>query len=374
MKKKPCILIVDDDLRNREMMQALLESQGYVVETANDGLEALAKLKLGIDLVLLDIMMPGMDGFEVTRRIRQDQVHGLVPVMMVTSLYEKEDRLRAVKAGANDYISKPIDLVELKVRAASLLRMKEAQDTIREEREMLEEMVEKRTADLRRALSETVEAQRKTHQAHLDTIQRLALAAEYKDQGTAMHLHRMQRYCKLLSQGIRLPPGEIEMIFHAAPMHDVGKIGVPDGILLKPGKLTPQEWRRMKEHSTIGGRILGGSVSEVMKAGEIIALSHHERWDGSGYPRGLSVEAIPLSGRICAVADVFDALTSKRPYKKAFSNQEAVDIMRKERERHFDPTLLDVFLDHMAKVEGIQKSCGDTADVKHSEVREEGED
>lgn len=354
MNQQKRILIVDDEAQNLDLLSEMLKSLGYETELARDGFEALAKIKLDIDLVLTDAMMPVMDGYEVVRRIREDSFHSDIPIIMVTGLTSKEDRLRAVEVGANDFIPKPFDLTELRVRTASLLKMKDAQDAIKRHRAQLEEIVEERTKALRQALQDMAEAQRATQQAHLDTIYRLALAAEYKDTNTAMHLGRMRHYCALLARSLKLSPGEIDIVMHASSMHDVGKIGIPDAILLKKGELNEEEWEIMKQHTTIGSRILGGSSSHMLQAGEVIALSHHEKWDGSGYPRGLAGEDIPLSGRICAVADVFDALTCKRPYKKAYSNGTAIEIMKAGRGEHLDPQLLDLFLEHFNEVLGIQ--------------------
>lgn len=351
------LLIVDDEAPNRDLLEALAEALGHEPELARDGVEALAKIKLDVDLVLLDVMMPGMDGFEVARRIRQDPDYGDVPIIMVTALTGMEDRLRAVEAGANDFITKPIDKTELRIRTASLLRMKEAQDLVKRHRRELEETVQRRTSALREALSDMAAAQRRTHEAHLDTLQRLVIAAEFKDDDTAIHLQRMSRYAALLAQKLNLPPGEVELIRLASPMHDVGKIGIPEHILLKPGKFTPDEMERMKQHTHIGSRILTGSSSELLKAGEIIALTHHEKWDGSGYPNGLAGEAIPLWGRISAVADVFDALTSPRPYKPAFPNEKAVQMLQEGRAKHFDPALIDLFLNHLDEAVAIQEEC-----------------
>jgi putative two-component system response regulator len=355
MDKPKRILIVDDEELNRELLEDLIASFGHEPEMARDGIEALAMMKLDIDLVLLDVMMPGMDGFEVAKRIRENVDYSDLPIIMVTALTSKEDRLRAVEAGANDFITKPVDKTELKVRTASLLKMKEAQDAIKRHKAELEKKVEQRTAELRLALQDMAEAQRKTHQAHLETIQRLAIAAEYKDEDTAAHINRMSNYCAIIARGLHLSPGEQEIILHASPMHDVGKIGIADAILLKPDKLHEDEWDIIKQHSTIGYRILSGSSSELLQVGEIIALSHHEKWDGSGYPKGLVGKDIHLFGRICAVADVFDALTSKRPYKKAFSNEKAYEILRESRGTHFDPKVLDVFFEHLDEVVAIQK-------------------
>ena len=360
MSNQHRILIVDDEEGNRVLLADVAKDLGYEVETAADGFEALAKLKFDIDLVLLDAAMPGMDGFEVARRIRADATSGDIPIAMVTGLTSKKDRLRAVEAGANDFISKPVDQTEISVRTASLLKMKQAQDGLKRHQAELEKTVEKRTADLRRALQEMADAQRKAHQAHLDTIERLAVASEYKDEDTAAHIHRIGEYCGILGRRLNLSPSEVETLTHAAPMHDVGKIGIPDAILLKPGKLDESEWETMRQHTTIGARILAGSSSELLRAGEVIAQSHHEKWDGSGYPKGLAGEEIPLWGRICAVADVFDALATDRPYRKAMPNEEVLRIVKEGRGKHFDPRLPDVFLADLDEAFAIQSrhACG----------------
>ncbi len=207
--------------------------------------------------------------------------------------------------------------------------------------------------DLERRAFEAREAQQKTYIAELETIERLALAAEYKDEDTGRHIVRMARYCVLIGRKLGLATDDLDTLMNAAPMHDVGKMGIPDSILLKPGKLDADEWELMKQHAVIGARILGGSSSELLQAGETIALSHHEKWDGSGYPSGLAGEDIPLWGRIAAIADVFDALTSRRPYKEAFSFEKAVAIVREGRALHFDPRLLDLFLSDLDKVHAI---------------------
>lgn len=353
--KSKRILIVDDDRQNCDLLEAMLKMFGHESEIAMDGFEALGKLSLDIDLVLLDVMMPGMDGFEVARQIRCNPQYGDLPIIIVTALGSKEDRLRAVEAGANDFISKPIDKIELRARTASLLKMKEHQDAIKHYQNELEDRVEKRTSELRQSLLDNIRAHRETYQAYLDTIRRLAIAAEYKDEDTADHIKRMSSYSTLLAQCLHLPPGEVELICNASPMHDVGKIGIPDHILLKPGGFDPEEWVVMKQHTVIGGYILQNSSSKLLQAGEVIALSHHEKWDGSGYPKGLAGENIPLWGRICAVADVFDALTSKRPYKEAFSNEKSLEIMKEKRGTHFEPKLVDLFMGNLSDVFEIQE-------------------
>ncbi len=354
MSKVRRILIADDQEANRELLQDILESFGYESELACDGIEAVAKVGMDIDLVLLDVVMPMMDGFETARQIREQTEWSDIPIIMVTALESKQDRLRAVAAGANDFVTKPIDKTELRVRMASLLKMKDMQDIVKQQKRNLEQVVERRTRALRHALERMVAAQRTIEEAHFDTIHRLAIAAEYKDHDTATHIFRIGEYFALLARRLHFSTKEVEMLSSASIMHDVGKIGIPDSILLKPGKLDAQEWQTMQQHTTIGARILHGSPSELLQAGEVIALTHHEKWDGSGYPRGLAGEDIPLWGRICAVVDVFDALTSERVYKSAFSNDAALDIMKKERGKHFDPNVLDLFLDRFDDVLAIQ--------------------
>ena len=349
------VLVADDQEDGRRALSRALTALGYDTEVAADGIEALAKLPLGADLVLLDAQMPGLDGFEVARRIRADPEYQDLPIIMVTGLASRKDRLRAVEAGVNDFIAKPFELTELRVRCASLLRLKEATDALKRHQAELEQVVAKRTGDLRVALERMAEAQRSTYAAHLDTIRRLVIAAEHKDRDTAAHIERIGRYCELVAATLDLPPGEVEIIRYASPMHDVGKIGIPDAVLLNPRKLDAQEWEIMKTHPALGARILRGSPSPLLQAGEMIARSHHERWDGSGYPAGLRGEDIPLSGRVCAVADVFDALTNNRHYRDALPNATVWEMMQAERGRHFDPAVLDVFLEAREAVEAIQR-------------------
>jgi putative two-component system response regulator len=348
------ILVVDDVEQNRVVVGALVEALGYDVETASDGLDALGKLE-GVDLVLLDVMMPGLSGFDVLRRMRREESSQDLPVIMVTALDSRADRVQAVAAGASDFIAKPVDKTELVVRIGSQLRLKEAQDALKRHRAELEQTVAERTAELRRSLEEKADAQRRTWAAHLDTIRCLVLAAEFKDRHTAGHIQRISHYSTTLARAFGLPEAEIEVLRHAAPMHDVGKIGIPDAILLKEGALTPEERKVMQSHTLIGSQLLAGSASELLRAGEMIALTHHEKWDGSGYPRGLAGLEIPLWGRICALVDVFDALTSHRPYRRALSNAQALEIMREGRASHFDPELLEVFEGHLGEFYAQQR-------------------
>jgi putative two-component system response regulator len=355
------VLVVDDRDDARLIQARILANLGYDVEQARDGLEALAKLELDTDLVLLDAEMPGMDGFEVAKRIRDNPRLVDLPIMMVTGLGGQEDRLRAVQAGVNDFISKPFEINELRLRTEGLLKFKDASDALKRQQADLERTVQRRTEALRHALEEMATAQRRTYDAHLDTIRRLVIAAEFKDRDTAAHIERIGRYSEVVARALKLAPGQVETLRHATPMHDVGKIGIPDTILLKPGKLTPEEWAIMQQHTTMGARILHGSPSELLQAGEEIALSHHEKWDGSGYPHGLRGEAIPLGGRVCAVADVFDALTSNRHYRDALPNETVFGMIETQAGHHFDPAVVAAFLASRDEVERIQRETRDPA-------------
>ena len=348
------VLVVDDDPEFRFLHKELLKSFGYAVETASDGIEALALMRPSIDLVVMDAQMPTMDGFGVAELIRNDPAVADVPIVMVTGLVDREARLRAFDLGINDFINKPVDPNEFRLRARWLVSLKVAQDEIRAHGRKMEETVEIRTRELREALVEVRAARHKTHEAHLDTIHRLTIAGEYKDRDTADHVERIGRFSAVLARVMGHSEQQVEVIRHAAPMHDVGKIGIPDRILLKPGKLDEEEWAIMRSHTIIGAQILQDSSSEVIQMGERIALCHHERWDGDGYPHGVAGRSIPLEARICTVVDFFDALTVDRPYRKAVPNDKVVKMMLEGSKTHFDPDILDVFLEAREEIETVQ--------------------
>jgi putative two-component system response regulator len=353
MKAKPVILVVDDQPQNIELLEAHLVPQGYEIVMATSGKEALAKLSSNkIDLALLDVMMPGMDGFELIRRIRQDNENRHLPIILVTALRETEDRVKGIEAGCDDFLSKPVDRMELLARIKSLLKVKAYNDLMCNYRKELEAAVTKRTAELNHAI-ERIKA------ASLDTIYRLSVASEYKDEDTGAHIRRMSLYSAAVARRMGLDENNIETILYAAPMHDLGKIGIPDRILLKPGKLDPAEWEVMKQHTVIGASILTGSDAEFIVLGETIAKCHHEKWDGSGYPNGLTGAAIPIAARIAAIADVFDALTSKRPYKEAFSVDKSLAIIREGGGSHFDPDVVDAFFAVQDEILAIKKKYED---------------
>lgn len=327
------ILIVDDEEPIRHVFQLLAEKAGYRCSTAGSGEEALSFIDGNeVDVVITDINMPEMNGIQLLKVLKRNYA---VDVIVMTGFAEDYTYEEIVRAGASDFIEKSTSPQELMVRLGRVLR---------------ERALAREKAGMHAALKE---AHQELHAAYLDTISRLVLAAEYKDEDTADHIVRISRYCELLAVKYGLAPREVQNMRYAAPMHDIGKIGIPDYILMKPNKLTAEEFEIMKSHTTIGASILSNSKAEILQLAEKIAVSHHEKWNGTGYPNGLSGPEIPIAGRIVGLADVFDALTTRRPYKQPYSMEVACDILQKERGRHFDPDLVDVFfanLDEMQQV------------------------
>lgn len=348
------VLVVDDEGPNRRLMEALLVPLGYSVFLAENGEEALAKIDSDApDLVLLDVMMPGMDGYEVARRIKQGEEGRTIPIVMVTALSDVEDRVQALEAGADDFLTKPVDRTELQARVRSLLKVKAYNDHMRNYQQELEAAVARKTKHLRKAYG-------RIQDASLETIYRLSKAAEFKDEDTGRHLLRMSHFSAAVARKMGLCETVVQSILYAAPMHDVGKIGIPDRVLLKPGGFDDEEWDIMKQHATIGGKILEGSKTGFIKLGEVIALTHHEKWDGSGYPNGLKGSQIPKVGQIVAIADVFDALTSRRPYKEPFSVEKSIGIIEKGRGTHFNPPVVDAFLSILDEILKIRDRYQET--------------
>jgi putative two-component system response regulator len=332
----PEILIVDDTQTNIDILGALLS--GYRRRVATDGAMALEMIERdgAPDLVLLDVVMPGLDGFEVCRRLRDEPKTREVPVIFITALDEVGQETTGFDVGGVDYITKPFSPSVVRARVRTHLELKAARDALRDENARLEERVEERTAELRAAVG-------RLRRSSIDTVTRLALAAEYRDDATGRHVARMAHYSVAVARQLGWSDEALECLLHAAPMHDIGKIATPDEILRKPGPLAPDEWTVMQQHPLVGARILSGSDSEIIQLAEVVALTHHEKWDGSGYPQGLEGESIPLVGRIVAICDVFDALTIDRPYKSAYSPDEAFAILRQGEGRHFDPAVVAAF-------------------------------
>jgi putative two-component system response regulator len=327
------ILVIDDDEAALRLMKRRLEADGY----ASVIVTALPRLGLELfessepDLLILDLNMPDMTGFEVLQALRDMHPEQLArtPVLVLTGDDVHEKKLQALSLGARDFLSKPFDPAELAVRVRGNLEVRGLLRRITKHSEDLDLKVRQRTAELEKANSEI--------------IHRLMAAAEYRDDDTGSHIDRMSRFAGLVARALGLPEDECHSIQRASPMHDLGKIGIPDNILLKPGKLTPEEWEIMKSHTTIGASLLANSSSELIQLAEVIALTHHEKWNGQGYPKGLRESEIPLAGRIVAVCDVFDALTSERPYKQAWEVPRALEVIRADSGSHFDPEVAEAF-------------------------------
>ena len=308
--QRPRLLLVDDEPTNLQVLRHVLQAD-YRLLFATDGARALQVAREQLpQLILLDIMMPGMDGYAVCRALKADPATAGIPVIFITALNDSQDETAGFDVGAVDYITKPVSppVVRARVRThLSLVRMDELRET------------------------------------RLQIVQRLGRAAEYKDNETGLHVIRMSHFSQLLALAAGCSPAWAEDLLNAAPMHDVGKIGIPDAVLRKPGPLDADEWATMRRHPEIGAEIIGEHPSGVLQLAREIALAHHEKWDGSGYPRGLAGEAIPLSARIVAIADVFDALTTRRPYKEPWPVQDALDHIAAQAGKHFDPALVALF-------------------------------
>ena len=325
-QRRPSVLIVDDEPANLQVLRSILQDS-YQLQFARDGEKALELAhRSRPDLILLDVMMPNMSGLEVCRALKVSAETSAIPVIFVTALADTSDEASGLEAGAVDYITKPVSPAIVRARVKTHLSLV-------------------RTEELERT--------------RLQIIQTLGKAAEYKDNETGMHVVRMSYFARELALAAGYPEAFADMLLSAAPMHDIGKIGIPDAVLRKPGKLDAEEWAVMRTHAEIGAQILEGSQGELLQMAARIARCHHEKWNGGGYPDGLAGEAIPLEARIVAIADVFDALTSVRPYKNAWPFEEAMQLIREESGQHFDPVLVEHFLSLSEKIKDIQKRWAD---------------
>ncbi len=328
------ILIVDDEERNLRIFSKWLEDEGYECCLAASGGTALTMAySIEPDLIILDLMMPGMDGFQVAEKLKSNEKTAEIPIIIATALDDKKSLIRGLSKGAEEFLTKPVDSNELLVRVRNLLRLKKASDLIKNHAEELENRVKQRTKSLK--------------QSFMETISILGKAADYRDDETGAHVRRISYYTDALCREMGKDEAYCKTMFYASTLHDIGKIGVPDNILFKEGSLNDMEWEVMRKHPQMGGKMLSISNSPFIRMGREIAQNHHERWDGSGYPKGLEMHDIPLSARIMCICDVYDALRSKRPYKKAFDHQTAMNIILEGDERtspkHFDPMVRAAF-------------------------------
>ncbi|MCK5022621.1 MAG: two-component system response regulator [Candidatus Aenigmarchaeota archaeon] len=339
--KEAKILIVDDQPANVTLIEKMLDIDGYinVISTTDPTQVESIYLEQNSDLVLLDLNMPIMDGYQVLAKIREVDPD-YPPIIVLTAQSDRESRIKALDLGARDFLAKPFDRVELMTRIRNMLEVRIMTKAMKNQNIMLDGMVKERTKEL--------------NDTRLEVIRRLGRAAEYRDDMTGFHIIRMSRYSQLLALAVGMSEFEAEMLLNASPMHDIGKIGIPDHVLLKPGKLDAEEWTIMKTHVDIGVEILSGSDSELMDMASEVAQNHHEKWDGSGYPQAIAGEDIPLTGRVVAVADVFDALTTERPYKEAWPVEKAIEFLKEQSGKHFDPKLVEQFLGIMPDILNIR--------------------
>ena len=339
------IMIVDDTPENLRLLSEMLKNKGYTIRTLPSGKLALKAIKNEKpDIILLDINMPEINGYEVCETLKKDAQFKDIPIIFVSALNETMDKVKAFSVGGIDYVSKPFQIDEVNARIETHLKIKKLQDRLEYHNENLREIVMKQVQEIT--------------QGQMATIVAMTKLAEERDDDTGHHIDRTSEFCRMLAKGAKdrgiytdkINEKFIENIFHASPLHDIGKVAIPDAILLKPGKLTFEEFEIMKTHTNLGAKYLNSVLArfpknEFVKTGATIAISHHEKWDGSGYPVGTSGEKIALEGRIMAIADVYDALRSKRVYKDAFSHEKSMAIILEGKGQHFDPLLVDVFMD-----------------------------
>lgn len=360
------ILVVDDDEQVCRLIERLLERAGYSTTSAGCAIEARRRLdEEDFALVLSDMNMPGESGLGLIQDVLAN--HPGTAAMMVSGNDDAELAEAALELGAYGYIIKPFRKSDVLISVANALRRRKLELENRHHHERLEEAVRQRTAELEDAVASLERSRHELRTSREETIRRLSRAVEYRDEETGGHIERMSRYCGLLARRFDL---DADSIVIASPMHDAGKIAVPDSILRKPGSLTPDERSEMQRHAEIGYRMLAGSGAELLELAATIAWTHHEKFDGTGYPRGLVAADIPLPGQIAAIADVFDALTTDRVYRPGFSPEEAVEIMRAERGKHFSPVLLDAFLANLDETEEIRRAYADVPSVAEESLPE----
>ena len=350
------LLIVDDTSSNRLLLERTLRTEGYHNITSMDNGCDVCRFcsENKVDLILLDLMMPRMDGFQVMTALNQEIGEWMPLILVLTAIQDRAMCIKALESGARDLLIKPVNLFEVKARVRNLLEIHFFREKLRVQNEFLEEKVAERTHQL--------------YDTRLEVISRLGRAAEYRDNETGLHTTRMSHYSRIIAQSIGFTKADADLLLQTAPMHDIGKIGIPDNILLKPGKLDPHEWDIMKTHPVVGATILSGSATKLMQWAETIALTHHEKWDGTGYPgiikktkngysfgRGKKGEDIPIYARIVALADVYDALFSKRSYKDSWEEEKVLKYIESEKEKQFDPEVVNAFFSIYNVIKAIRE-------------------
>ncbi len=350
IKKSPLVLIVDDDESMRALLQRHMELEGYRVSTAEHGLRAVVAAEAELpDIVLLDAQMPAMDGFQVAEALKSSERTRTIPIIMVTVLGDNRSRMRALEAGVQEFLTKPVNRSELSLRVKNVLLLKEYNNFLTDRNRTLEQQVQERSREVLGSYRETIET--------------LCRAAAYKDEESGAHVRRISYYTEDIALAIGMNQGFCEAIHYSSPMHDIGKIAIPDAILFKRGPLSQDEWEVMKSHAAVGAQLIGTGDSPYLRMGAEIAMHHHERWDGSGYPGRLKGQLIPISARIMNICDQYDALRSARPHKQALSHEGAYEIITVGDGRtlpsHFDPDVLDAFKRCAGRLREIFESISD---------------
>jgi len=358
------VLIVDEDERDVKLLKAFCEDLGCETIVARDAYETFEQtIQYLPDLILMNVTMRGMDGFETVERLKSSELVGHIPVVVLSACDSPLDRRTGISKGVDDFLVKPFDSVEFTLRVKNLLRLKECRDFLRDHKQVIEEQVATRIKALEWAFERLEKVYRRIRTGYVETVYRLTFASEYKDEDSGAHIKRISLYAKELASALGMSKEYIETIYYASPMHDIGKVGIPDSVLLKRDGLTPEEWEVVKTHPVIGAKILRDSKSPYLRMAEEIALTHHERWNGSGYPSGLTGEDIPVSGRIMNLVDQYDALRSRRPYKPLLDHESVVDILTtgdaRTRPEHFDPHVLDAFRESAAMFREIYEAHRD---------------
>ncbi len=345
------IMIIDDNQSNVDLLKDILATEGFTSVLCLTDSRKAKNMYIAYDpeIVLLDINMPYFDGYDLLEQFRDIEQSSYIPVLVLTALRDNKTRIKALKAGAQDFLTKPFDNVETITRIRNLLTVRILHNQVKNQNTILEKKVQERTIELK--------------ETRLEIIHRLGRAAEYKDNETGAHIIRIGKMSSLLGKLSGMSEEQVDLLLNTSPMHDIGKIGIPDSVLLKPGKLDAEEWKTMKKHTTIGASLLDGQKSGLIISARQIALTHHEKWDGTGYPNGKKGKEIPFEGQIVGIVDVFDALTSKRPYKDPYPMEKALSIIKQERGRHFNPELTDLFIKHFHSFVSIKKALSSENDI-----------